>query len=63
MKNILRVIPTIDVINVLETYSSISTSEMAGIMLELLRRELWIKDDTVEILEDFWREKIDESVD
>ena len=57
MKNILRVIPTIDVINVLETH--LSTSEAAGIILELLRRELWIKDDTVEILADFWRDESD----
>ena len=57
MKNILRVIPTIDVINVLETH--LSTSEAAGIILELLGRELWIKDDTVEILADFWRDESD----
>ena len=55
MKNILRVIPTIDVINVLETH--LSTSEAACIILELLGRELWIKDDTIEILADFWREE------
>lgn len=55
MKDILRVIPTTDVIYVLENH--LSTSEAAGIMLDLLERELWIKDSTVEILASFWKEK------
>lgn len=55
MKDILRVIPTTDVIYVLENH--LSTSEAAGIVLDLLERELWIKDSTVEIVADFWKEK------
>lgn len=61
MKDILRVIPTIDVMNVLASY--LSASEVEDIMLEMFGRELWIKDDEVKILRDFWREKANESAD
>lgn len=58
MKNILRVIPTADIIHVLELH--LDTSETAGILLDLLPYELWIKDDEVKILENLWKEKLNE---
>jgi len=59
MKNILRVIPTTDIIHVLELY--LDTSETAGILLELLPYELRIKDDEVKILKNYWKEILNES--
>lgn len=49
MNDIKRVIPTSDIIYVLESH--LSTSEAAGILLELLDYELWVKKDSLEILE------------
>lgn len=56
MKDRLRVIPTADIIHVLELH--LDTSETAGILLDLLPYELWIKDDEVKILKSFWEEKL-----
>lgn len=56
MKDILRVIPTADIIHVLELH--LDTSETAGILLDLLPYELWIKQDEVKILKSFWEEKL-----
>lgn len=58
MKNRLRVIPTADIIHVLELH--LDTSETAGILLDLLPYELWIKQDEVKILESYWRKKLNE---
>ena len=58
MNNILRVIPTADIIHVLELH--LDTSETAGILLDLLPYELRVKDDEVKILENFWKEKLNE---
>lgn len=59
MKHILRVVPTADIIHVLELH--LDTSETAGILLDLLPYELWIKNDEVKILESYWRKKLNES--
>ena len=59
MNNILRVIPTADIIHVLELH--LDTSETAGILLDLLPYELRVKDDEVKILKSFWEEKLYES--
>lgn len=59
MKDRLRVIPTADIIHVLELH--LDTSETAGILLDLLPYELWIKQDEVKILKSFWEEKLYES--
>lgn len=59
MKGRLRVIPTADIIHVLELH--LDTSETAGILLDLLPYELWIKNDEVKILESYWRKKLNES--
>jgi len=56
MKDILRVIPTADIIHVLELH--LDTAETAGILLDLLPYELWIKQDEVKILKSFWEEKL-----
>lgn len=56
MKDRLRVIPTADIIHVLELH--LDTSETAGILLDLLPYELWIKQDEVKILKSFWEEKL-----
>ena len=56
MRNRLRVIPTADIIHVLELH--LDTSETASILLDLLPYELWIKDDEVKILKSFWEEKL-----
>lgn len=56
MKDRLRVIPTADIIHVLELH--LDTSETAGILLDLLPYELWIKEDEVKILKSFWEEKL-----
>jgi hypothetical protein len=56
MKNRLRVIPTADIIHVLELH--LDTAETAGILLDLLPYELWIKQDEVKILKSFWEEKL-----
>ena len=61
MRNRLRVIPTADIIHVLELH--LDTSETAGILLDLLPYELWIKQDEVKILKSFWEEKLYESTD
>lgn len=61
MKGRLRVIPTADIIHVLELH--LDTSETAGILLDLLPYELWIKQDEVKILKSFWEEKLYESAD
>lgn len=61
MKDRLRVIPTADIIHVLELH--LDTSETAGILLDLLSYELWIKQDEVKILKSFWEEKLYESAD
>ena len=61
MKDILRVIPTADIIHVLELH--LDTSETAGILLDLLPYELWIKQDEVKILKSFWEEKLYEGTD
>lgn len=61
MKDRLRVIPTADIIHVLEFH--LDTSETAGILLDLLPYELWIKQDEVKILKSFWEEKLYESAD
>ena len=58
MKDRLRVIPTADIIHVLELH--LNTSETAGILLDLLSYELWIKNDEVKILESYWRKKLNE---
>lgn len=58
MKHMLRVIPTADIIHVLELH--LDTSETAGILLDLLPYELRIKDDEVKILKNFWKEKLNE---
>lgn len=56
MKDRLRVIPTADIIHVLELH--LDTSETADILLDLLPYELWIKQDEVKILKSFWEEKL-----
>ena len=56
MKDRLRVIPTADIIHVLELH--LDTSETAGILLDLLPYELWIKQDEVKFLKSFWEEKL-----
>lgn len=61
MKDRLRVIPTADIIHVLELH--LDTSETAGILLDLLPYELWIKQDEVKILKSFWEEKLYEGTD
>ena len=61
MKDILRVIPTADIIHVLELH--LDTAETAGILLDLLPYELWIKQDEVKILKSFWEEKLYEGTD
>lgn len=61
MKNILRVIPTADIIHVLELH--LDTAETAGILLDLLPYELRIKDDEVKILENYWKEILNEGTD
>jgi hypothetical protein len=58
MKNILRVIPTADIIHVLELH--LDTAETAGILLDLLPYELQIKDDEVKILKNYWKEILNE---
>ena len=58
MRNRLRVIPTADIIHVLELH--LDTSETADILLDLLSCELWIKDDEVKILENPWKEILNE---
>ena len=58
MRNRLRVIPTADIIHVLELH--LDTSETADILLDLLPCELWIKDDEVKILENPWKEILNE---
>ena len=60
MKNRLRVIPTADIIHVLELH--LDTPETAGILLDLLPYELWIKQDEVKILKSFWEEKLYEGI-
>lgn len=49
MNDTMRIIPTSDIIYVLESH--LSTSEVAGILLELLEYELRVKTDSLEILE------------
>jgi len=61
MRDILRVIPTADIIHVLELH--LDTAETAGILLDLLPYELWIKQDEVKILKSFWEEKLYEGTD
>lgn len=61
MRNRLRVIPTADIIHVLELH--LDTPETAGILLDLLPYELWIKEDEVKILKSFWEEKLYEGID
>lgn len=61
MKDRLRVIPTADIIHVLELH--LDTSETAGILLDLLPYELWIKQDEAKILKSFWEEKLYEGTD
>lgn len=61
MNNTMRVIPTSDIIYVLELH--LNTPEVAGIMLDLLDYELWIEDDKVKFLKDFWKEKLNEGID
>ena len=58
MNNILRVIPTADIIHVLELH--LDTAEAAGILLDLLPYELRIKDDEVKILKNYWKEILNE---
>ena len=58
MNNILRVIPTADIIHVLELH--LDTAETAGILLDLLPYELRIKDDEVKILKNYWKEILNE---
>lgn len=54
----MRVIPTSDIIHVLELH--FDTAETAGILLDLLPYELWIKEDEVKILENCWKEILNE---
>ena len=61
MKNILRVIPTADIIHVFELH--LDTAETAGILLDLLPYELRIKDDEVKILKNYWKEILNEGTD
>lgn len=61
MKDRLRVIPTADIIHVLELH--LDTPETAGILLDLLPYELWIKEDEVKILKNYWKEILNESAD
>ena len=58
MRNRLRVIPTADIIHVLELH--LDTAETAGILLDLLPYELRIKDDEVKILKNYWKEILNE---
>ena len=61
MNDTKRVIPTADIIHVLEFH--LDTSETAGILLDLLPYELRIKDDEVKILENYWKEILNEGTD
>jgi len=61
MRNRLRVIPTADIIHVLELH--LDTAETAGILLDLLPYELRIKDDEVKILKNYWKEILNEGTD
>lgn len=49
MNDTIRIIPTSDIIYVLESH--LSTPEAAGILLELLDYELRVRTDSLEILE------------